>query len=402
MTGIVKTRFAPSPTGMLHIGGARTALVSYLMAKSSGGDFVVRIEDTDKDRSNTVFSDQILKDLSWLGLKYDSLSKQSENIDRHLKVAHDMISDGVAYIKDGAIFFSTGDEKATITDGVKGSVTFDASLIDDFVIVRSSGSPSFMLSNAVDDFDSGITDIVRGDDHFSNSAKQSMIYNYLGYSPNLYHIPLVLGSDKKKLSKRNGGVTVGDIVSQGILPEALNAYLLKLGIHLSSENIYDLNEAAEMFDSSRIRKSPSVFDITNLISVNSKFINQFGFIDALEKYYPYTFSSLVDSGMVQRFRDVELSVSPKIKSIHQAHNIVAMFIGEEFSTFHNAELFLKMKDFTPEGIKESLDNYCNSFDVKKGPFFKLLRESANPSATCPFSIYDIIYLRGRDFISDKK
>lgn len=392
------TRFAPSPTGMLHVGGARTALISYLLAKSEGGEFLLRIEDTDKERSSKEMSDKIMMDLLWMDIMWDDLLYQSERKNIHLDISKRMIEHGKAYMKDGAVFVRTGSDKKLIKDEIKGDVIFDSSFIDDFVIVRSSEDPSFMLSNAVDDFASGVTHIVRGDDHFSNTVKQSFIYDFLEYSPKTLHIPLVLGSDKKKLSKRNGGLPVRDVKEQGIPHEVLNSQLMKLGITLSDGEIYDMEEAISLFSVSKIRKSPSVFDIDRVKNMGSKFISEKGFLNSVERDFPKKYDVIRSSVIFSRLKDVEDSISQKIKTTVQGIECIEGILYTPPNSYKNLRLKELISQFTKDGISEALNAYCSESDVSKGALFKDIRSHADPSGLCPFSIEDLIYIRGSNFI----
>ena len=250
---MITTRFAPSPTGFMHIGSARTALLAFVYAKSNNGNFILRIEDTDQDRSKQEFTDSIIEDLEWMGIDYDSISYQSKNYDKHGIICEDFISRGLAYKKDGAVFLKIPESKdVVINDSVKGNVKFNTDNYDDFVIMRSSGVPSFLFANAVDDYSSGVSHIIRGDDHMTNTLRQSFIYEYLDYSPEFIHMPLVLGKDKKKLSKRNGSYSISDIRKMGIPSQALLSILMKLGVYISDEDVFDINEIVRLFRNNSI------------------------------------------------------------------------------------------------------------------------------------------------------
>jgi len=395
----VVTRFAPSPTGMLHVGGARTALISYMMAMSLDGKFIIRIEDTDKERSSKEMADNIMFDISWMGIEYDELSFQSGNYDSHLKQANNMIKNGLAYKKDGAVFIRVGDNKIDVFDNVKGRVTFDGSNIKDFVIVRSCGTPSFMLANAVDDCNSGVTHIIRGDDHFSNAAKQNIIYDALSYSPQTYHIPLVLGSDKKKLSKRNGGITINELRNLGIPKNVIISHLLKLGVSISDDYIFNLDNAVRLFSPDKIRNSASIFDLTHMKRTTSKFIASYGFMSFIKDDFPDAFNIINSSELYDRIVDVEHSISEKINDVVSACDILLELISEDSRVFVDKNLDQSIVDFSHDTIMSTLNNYCEESGVSKGRLFRSIRESLNPSGGCPFSISDLIYIRGRSHIS---
>jgi glutamyl-tRNA synthetase len=228
----MRVRFAPSPTGVLHIGGARTALYNWLLARGSGGEFVLRIEDTDRERSTPENVDLILDALRWLELDWDEgpLS-QWERRERHSEAVRQLLDSGHAYEDEGAVRFRVPDEgEIAFHDAVLGEVTTPYSAIKDFVIQRSDGSPLYNLAVAVDDRDMGITHVVRGQDHVSNTPRQLMLVRALGAEPPVYaHIPLLHGPDGKKLSKRHGAASVQEVRDQGYLPEAVRNYIALLG-----------------------------------------------------------------------------------------------------------------------------------------------------------------------------
>jgi len=217
----MRVRFAPSPTGALHIGGARTALYNWLLARGQGGTFVLRIEDTDRERSTPENVAQILDALDWLGLDYDEGPiSQADRVGRHQEEIKRLLDDGHAYEDEGAVRLRVPDEGATtVTDAIRGEIVFEHASIDDFVIARSDGSPLYNLAVAVDDHDMGITHVVRGADHISNTPRQLMILKALGAEPPLYaHLPLLHGPDGKKLSKRHGAASVQELRDECYLP----------------------------------------------------------------------------------------------------------------------------------------------------------------------------------------
>src|SRR5436190_13615165 len=232
MSDSMRVRFAPSPTGALHVGGARAALYNWLLARGNGGTFVLRIEDTDRERSTPENIEQILDALRWLELDFDEGPFfQSERVDRHKEEIARLVDEGHAYMDEGAVRLRVPDEGETVVeDAIRGEVRFPHSAIDDFVIARSDGSPLYNLAVAVDDRDMGITDVVRGEDHLSNTPRQVMILKALGEDPPRYaHLPLLHGPDGKKLSKRHGAASVQEQRDAGYLPEAVRNYLALLG-----------------------------------------------------------------------------------------------------------------------------------------------------------------------------
>ncbi|MEA2375278.1 MAG: glutamyl-tRNA synthetase [Thermoleophilaceae bacterium] len=274
----MRVRFAPSPTGALHIGGARTALYNWLLARKHGGTFVLRIEDTDRERSTPENVEQILDALRWLELDWDEgpLS-QAERRPRHEEEIARLVEEGHAYIDEGAVRLRVPDEGETIAhDVIRGEVAFPHSAIDDFVIARSDGSPLYNLAVAVDDRDMGITHVVRGSDHHSNTPRQLMILKALGAEPPIYaHLPLLHGPDGKKLSKRHGAASVQELRDAGYLPEAVRNYIALLGWGYDESTEYmTTEELIERFSLERVSKSPAVFDEQKLRWMNGQYLRQ--------------------------------------------------------------------------------------------------------------------------------
>src|ERR671916_3025131 len=274
----MRVRFAPSPTGALHIGGARTALYNWLFARADGGSLVLRIEDTDRERSTPENVAQILDALEWLGLAWDEgpLS-QAERGERHREEIARLVAEGHAYEDEGAVRLRVPDEGATVVgDAIRGEVRFEHAAIDDFVIARSDGSPLYNLAVAVDDRDMGITHVVRGDDHLSNTPRQLMLLRALGAEPPTYaHLPLLHGPDGKKLSKRHGAASVQEVREQGFLPEAVRNYIALLGWgYDESTTFMTTDELVERFALERVSKNPAVFDEQKLRWMNGHYMRE--------------------------------------------------------------------------------------------------------------------------------
>jgi len=308
----IKTRFAPSPTGYLHIGGARTALFSWLYARRHGGRFVLRIEDTDRERSTTESVNAILEGMTWLGLEYDEGPFfQTERFDRYREVIRKLLDQGDAYYcycskeeleamrneqmakrlkprydgrcrhreapREGVqpvIRFRNPTEGAVVVDDmVRGKVVFNNSELDDLVIARGDGTPTYNLTVVVDDMEMGIDYVIRGDDHLNNTPRQINIMQALGYTPPRYaHVPMILGEDGKRLSKRHGAVSVMEYRERGFLPEALLNYLVRLGWSHSDQEIFSLDEMIALFDITEINHSASVFNPDKLLWLNQQYL----------------------------------------------------------------------------------------------------------------------------------
>src|SRR5213079_3305244 len=265
-------RFAPSPTGALHIGGARTALYNWLLARKHGGDFVLRIEDTDRERSTPENVEQIYDALRWLELDWDEGPfSQAERRTRHEEEIQRLVAEDHAYLHEGAVRLRVPDEGATtVQDVIRGEVVFEHAAIDDFVIARSDGSPLYNLAVAVDDRDMGITHVVRGADHLSNTPRQLMILRALGADPPVYaHLPLLHGTDGKKLSKRHGAASVQELRDAGYLPEAVRNYMALLGWGSDDdETLLSTDELIERFSLDRVSRNPARFDEQKLRWMN--------------------------------------------------------------------------------------------------------------------------------------
>jgi len=263
---------------MLHIGGARTALYNWLLARGSGGTFVLRIEDTDRARSTPENVEQILDALSWLGLDWDEGPiSQWERRERHAEAVEQLLESGAAYEDEGAVRFRVPQEgEITFHDAILGEITTPYSAIKDFVIRRSDGSPLYNLAVAVDDLDMGITHVVRGQDHVSNTPRQLMLIRALGQEPPVYaHIPLLHGTDGKKLSKRHGAASVEELRETGYLPEAVRNYIALLGWgYDESTTFMTTDELIERFSLERVSKNPAVFDEQKLRWMNGRYLRE--------------------------------------------------------------------------------------------------------------------------------
>src|ERR671928_498958 len=273
----MRVRFAPSPTGALHIGGARTALYNWLLARRSRGAFVLRIEDTDRERSTPENVEQIHDALAWLELDVDEGPfSQSERRPRHEEEIQRLVGEGHAYLDEGAVRLRVPDDgSTTVHDTIRGDVVFEHAAIDDFVIARSDGSPLYNLAVAVDDHDMGITHVIRGADHISNTPRQLMILEALGEAtPPVYaHLPLLHGPDGKKLSKRHGAASVQELRDAGYLPAAVRNYLALLGWgYDESTTFFTTDELIEKFTLERVSKNPAVFDEQKLAWMNANYL----------------------------------------------------------------------------------------------------------------------------------
>lgn len=311
MTKPIRTRFAPSPTGFLHIGGARTALFNYFFTQHMGGEFLLRIEDTDKARSTAEATQAIIDGLDWLGVKYDGdIVYQSQNAPAHIKTAQALLAAGKAYkcyatteeletLREAAretgrafrspyrdtkdaldrpytIRFKVPDGQTQINDHVQGEITWDNATFDDLVLLRADGSPTYMLAVVVDDHDMGITHVIRGDDHLINAGRQSQIYAAMGWDiPEWAHVPLIHGPDGKKLSKRHGALGVEAYRDLGYIASGLRNYLIKLGwAYGDTELFFNDAEIAKVFTLNGINSAPARLDFDKMDFINGQHIDQ--------------------------------------------------------------------------------------------------------------------------------
>ncbi|MFA6636794.1 MAG: glutamate--tRNA ligase [Candidatus Omnitrophota bacterium] len=273
---MVKVRFAPSPTGFLHLGSARTALFNWLYARHAGGKFLLRVEDTDKTRSEKRFLDEILDDLKWMGLEWDDEPVfQSGRFDIYRKKAEGLLSEGKAFREGDAIIFTVGKSRQIeIDDIIHGKITFNTDEIKPQVMIKSDGSPAYNFCCVVDDAELGITHIIRGDDHLSNTPKQVLFYEALGLDlPKFAHIPLMMGQDGSKLSKRHGAVSVEEYRKEGFLPEALTNYLTLLGWNPGDDReILSREETIRLFALEDMSDVQAKFDTAKLKWINAEYI----------------------------------------------------------------------------------------------------------------------------------
>tara|TARA_B100000745_G_scaffold300595_1_gene255705 strand:+ start:11210 stop:12535 length:1326 start_codon:yes stop_codon:yes gene_type:complete len=283
----IRTRVPPSPTGVLHMGTARTVLVNYLFAKKHGGDFILRSEDTDKERSTKEFEDNILEGLKWLGLDHDEFYRQSEDVEHHIAAIEKLLESGAAYESEEeskkeegkkvtVIRLKNPGKEVTFNDIVRGDVTFDTTELGDFVIARAKDDPLYHLAVVVDDERMGITHVIRGEDHISNTPRQILIQEALGYERPIYaHLPLILGADKSKLSKRHGATSVDEYRQMGYTKEGFINYLALLGWHpVGEQEIFTLEELIKEFDLERVQKGGAIFSLEKLDWVNKEHLNK--------------------------------------------------------------------------------------------------------------------------------
>ena len=358
----MRVRFAPSPTGVLHIGGARTAMYNWLLARGSDGAFALRIEDTDRERSTHANVEQIIAALRWLELDWDEGPySQWERRDRHTVAIDRLVEGGDAYEHEGAIRLRVPDEGETVIhDVIRGDISFPHSAIQDFVIRRSDGSPLYNLAVAVDDRDMGITHVVRGDDHISNTPRQVMILRALGEEPPIYaHLPLLHGPDGKKLSKRHGAASVQELREAGYLPEAVRNYVALLGWgYDESTTFFTTDELIDRFDLARVSRNPAVFDEQKLRWMNGRYLRELDPEDLRHRLEHL-------SGRAVPPEAVAIS-QEKMQTLADFWPLAGFLV--ERPAFDEKAWGKVMRDGAPERLREAreaLDSAAEPFDVER-------------------------------------
>lgn len=389
MKELVVTRFAPSPTGLLHMGNYRTAVFSYLYARKNGGKFILRIEDTDRERSKKEYEDNIIESLKWLGLNYDEMYRQSEHVDTHKKYLQKLIDDGHAYIskelaKDGSgverelVRFKNKEEVITFTDAIRGDITTDTKDLGDFVIAKSLTEPLFHIAVVVDDYEEGVTHVVRGEDHIPNTPRQILIARALGFpSPVYAHLPLVLSEDRTKLSKRKGALPVTAYRDTGYLPSAIINFMAFTGWNPGGvEEIFTLEELVNTFDISKVHKGGAIFNEEKLAWMNKEHMRKQSVEEQL---------SSVKSYMLDYDEELLKRLLPTIIDRISAYGELANIEGSEFRFFiKQPEIDIEKvvwKDDEPFKSKEHLESIKQILIVIDFSSPEVIKEAIMPYAT---------------------
>ncbi len=462
MSPPVVTRFAPSPTGYLHIGGARTALFNWLYARRHGGKMLLRIEDTDRERSTEAAIVAIIEGLDWLGIRWDDTPIfQSARADRHKEVADELLAGGMAYrcyaspeelnemrakaraegrppIYDGRWrdrdpseappgvdpvirIKSPASGETILADGVQGEVTFPNKDLDDFILLRSDGTPTYMLSVVVDDHDMGVTQIIRGDDHLTNAARQQFIYDAMGWqAPALAHIPLIHGPDGAKLSKRHGALGVDAYRAMGYLPQALRNYLVRLGWSHGDDEIMSLEQMIEWFGLEGIGRSAARFDFAKLENLNGHYLREMDdtqLLSALIKALPHLpggpeFAAALTADRKQQL----MRALPGLKT--RAKTLIELMEGASFLTRKRpldiddkaaailtddarnllaemAEALAALPDWTEEATEAAVKAMAEAKGAKLGTLAQPLRAALTGRSSSP-GIFEVLSILGRD------
>ncbi len=407
-------RFAPSPTGPLHIGGVRTALFNWLLAKKNKGKFYLRIEDTDKERSKEEFKKQIIQSLSWVGVKYDDNEFiQSKNINKHQEVAKELLEKGFAYkcycseeeikeqkdkckkqgipyiynrkwrdpkniqipkdIKPVIRFKSKISGNSTIKDLVQGDINVSNSIIEDFVILRQDESPTYQLCATVDDHTMKVSHVIRGDDHKINTFKQKQIYEAMKWNiPKFAHIPLIHSEKGSKLSKRDKSSTIDDYVKIGILPDALRNYLLRLGWAYKDKEIFTLEESIQLFDLKGVGKSPSKLDMSRILSLNEHYIKNMDEKILFEflKKYAQSFKKAISSSKEESIMKSISFLKNKAKTLDDIYQNSQYILNDDIKIVPED---IKLLDANAKKIiTEFLEEFKNMKKINKEILEKLI------------------------------
>ena len=451
----VATRFAPSPTGPLHIGGVRTALFNWLYSKNQKGEFYLRVEDTDKERSKDEYKDQIIKSLKWIGINYDGEEYiQSKKIEDHIKIVNELLKKGCAYkcycsseeieeqkkrakqkkipyiynrkwrdknegdapkdIKPVIRFKSKIDGTSILKDLVQGDVEIDNNTIEDFIILRNDETPTYNLSASVDDHQMNMTHIIRGDDHKINTFKQIQIYQAMKWElPSFAHIPLIHTIEGKKLSKRDKASTLDDYSKIGILPDALRNYLLRLGWSFKDKEIFTLEESIKYFNLEGIGKSPSKLDMSRILSMNEHYIKNIDEKELFDQFIEYCklFKNEIQPNKKEKIKKSLSFLKNKAKTLEDIFNNGQYIILDEISFNKNDTNLIdekakkvisdfndqikKLNEFNREKLEPIINGIIKSNNTNFKGVGQPLRIALTGSKFGP-GIYDIITSLGKD------
>jgi glutamyl-tRNA synthetase len=453
----IKVRIAPSPTGYMHIGTARTALFNYLYARNTGGQFLLRIEDTDRERSTTEAVDALIRGMKWLGLDWDGeVIFQFPRAARHAEVAHEMLKAGQAYYcyatpeeleamraeqkangqptrYDGrwrdrdpseapagvkpVVRLKAPQTGATIVkDHVLGEVSVENAQLDDMVLLRGDGSPTYMLAVVVDDYDMGITHVIRGNDHFTNTFRQIQIYQAMGWPvPEYAHIPMINGEDGKKLSKRHGAVGLHEYEAMGYLPEAVRNYLLRLGWSHGDDEIISDAQAIAWFNLDSLQKSPARFDTKKLRSLNAHYIREAADERLLSLIQPLlqerTGQTLTAEALARVNRGMA-SLKPRAETLLDLVAGALVYVTDRPSVFEDkasalldaptrdmlqdlTEILRGQNEWIAVAIEEKVRVYAESKGLKLGKVAQPLRVALTGTTVSP-PIFEVAEILGRE------
>jgi glutamyl-tRNA synthetase len=432
MTNKIRTRFAPSPTGYLHIGGARTALFNWLFSRHHGGEFVLRIEDTDQQRSTDESTKAILDAMAWMGLNWDEGPYfQAQRVDLHRGMVQKLINEGKAYVctctpeeletkrktalatgkkpkydgtcrdknlkkSPGSVVRFRGAQTGItiVEDLIKGNISFNNDELDDLIIERGDGYPTYNFAVVIDDALMNITHVIRGDDHVNNTPRQILLYQALGFEvPKFAHVPMILGSDKARLSKRHGATSVMAYKEMGYLPEALVNYLVRLGWSHGDQEIFSPKELIEHFDFSAVGKSPAVFNPEKLLWLNAHYIKEAAPARLMEEMKPL-WPAGTNTGDAAFTQKIIVDLQPRVKTLVEMANMANFYFADQVQYEEQAaQKFLvpemaahlkaiaaaipTVQNFSKEGIEAFLMAFTQERDIK----FKVIAQPLRVALT---------------------
>jgi glutamyl-tRNA synthetase len=454
----VVTRFAPSPTGFLHIGGARTALFNWLFAKHHGGEFLLRVEDTDRKRSTTDAIDAIVEGLHWLELDWDRETNfQSQHADRHAEAARSLLEKGAAYHcycspeelaqmretakQEGRSIRYDGrwrdrdpsdaptdvspvirlkaplDGETVIDDQVQGQIRVANSQLDDMILLRSDGTPTYMLSVVVDDHDMGVTHVIRGDDHLTNAARQTQLFRAFGWDEPVFgHIPLIHGTDGQKLSKRHGALGIDAYREMGYLPAALRNYLLRLGWSHGDDEIISTEQAVEWFDIDEVGKSPARIDFAKLEHVNGQYLRETPaatLVDLIWSRLTEGVQTGLPNGARERLEAGIGSVTERAKNLNELADMARFYAVAPTYPLENAKAAKQLGDdgckqlaafslmlrsveiWSEEVLEKTARDFADSQEIGLGKIAQPLRAALTGSNASP-GIFEILHILGKE------
>ncbi len=411
---MTRVRFAPSPTGFLHIGGARTALFNWMYAGSQAGQFILRIEDTDLVRSKKEFLEEILASLKWLGLKWDELYFQSQRFDIYREHAKRLLSDGKAYKEGEAVILKMPVQQTIrLYDLIRGEIQFDSAEIKDQVLIKSDGSPTYSFACVIDDALMKISCVIRGEDHISNTPKQILMYQALDYKiPKFAHLPLIMGEEGGRLSKRSGATAVTDYRKMGFLPEAIVNYLMLLGWSPGgNQEVISLSSAVKNFSIKKINKAAAIFSMEKLAWINSQYIKQTDTASLTQLILPFLREKGISiEGMnLERMVDLykprlstltdfldwtqfifvdDLKISPALKE-----KFFAKDVSKEFNLL--AQRLPEIKDFTVGACEKVFRNLVAELQIKAADLVHPVRVALTGNEVGP-GLFDTMIILGKE------
>ncbi|MDD5665635.1 MAG: glutamate--tRNA ligase [Candidatus Omnitrophica bacterium] len=418
---MVRVRFAPSPTGNLHIGGGRTALFNWLYARAKQGKFILRIEDTDRLRSKKEFVDEILNSLKWLGFNWDEIYYQSQRFSIYNELAQKLLSEGKAYTEKSperegeAIIFRVLPQQIKIHDLIRGEIEFNSNVLKDQVLIKSDGTPTYNFACVVDDATTDITHVIRGDDHISNTPKQVLLYQALGFKlPAFAHLPLIMGMEGGRLSKRTGATAISDYRLMGYLPQALDNYLLLLSWSPGeNRELIDIGEAIKLFDLTSVNKTAATFDLKKLGWVNNQYLKN----EDSEKLTDQIIPLLVEKNFINRDNFDRNYLLSLVKLFQSRLNLVNDFVDwadfffvEEVSLDPRAQekylkqdfsrefsLFIErlkgLKSFDIVSIEESFRSLVSQLGIESKVLIHPVRVALTGKTIGP-GLFEVIYYLG--------